>query len=239
MARDKSSFQFKKFSVFHQNASMKVGTDGVLLGAWTSKFETPQSILDVGTGSGLIALMLSQRFSLAFIKGIDIHEASIEDAKLNVKNFPFNHRIEMDIADFVNFQSENKFDLIVSNPPYFATALLSKEEDKNRVHHQGHLNMKNFIQNAIIVLSANGKIALILPTKEMLETIEIAKKYHLFPSRICDIKSSENQKAIRKMIEFSRDSTLDIIQESLVIYQSERVYTNEYKELTKDFYLNF
>lgn len=218
---------------------MKVGTDGVLLGAWTAQNSIPTHVLDVGTGSGLIALMMAQRFPSAYIKGIDIHEASIDDAKFNVKNFPFNHQIEMEIADFVNFKSDIKFDMIVSNPPYFSTALLSKEEDKNRVRHQGHLNMQNFIQNAVHNLSPKGAIALILPTKEMLETIEIAQNYGLIPHRICDIKSYENQQVIRKMVEFSRNSFNPIIYETLVIYQSERVYTDEYKELTKEFYLNF
>lgn len=218
---------------------MKVGTDGVLLGAWAAQNDSPTSILDVGTGSGLIALMLSQRFPKAYIKGIDIHAASIQDAIYNVKNFSFNHQIEMEIADFVDFKTDKEFDLIVSNPPYFSTALLSKKEEKNRVRHQGHLNMKNFIQNALNVLSPKGKIALILPTKEMLETIQIAKESLMFISKICDIKSSENQEVIRKMVEFSRVQPLNIIRENLVIYQSERVYTNEYKVLTKEFYLNF
>jgi tRNA1Val (adenine37-N6)-methyltransferase len=239
MARNKSKFYFKQFSIYHENSSMKVGTDGVLLGAWAAQNDSPTSILDVGTGSGLIALMMAQRFPNTFIKGIDIHADSIEDAKYNVQNFPFNHQVEMDIADFVNFKSDREFDFIVSNPPYFFMALLSKKEDKNRVRHQGHLNMKNFIQNAVYILSSKGKVALILPTKEILETIEIAQENELFISRICDIKSSENQEVIRKMVEFSKEQPLEVIQENLVIYQSERVYTDEYKELTKDFYLNF
>lgn len=239
MARNKSTFQFKKFSIYHQNSSMKVGTDGVLLGAWAAQNDLPNSMLDVGTGSGLIALMMSQRFPLADVKGIDIHAPSIDDAKQNVENFPFNNYVEMEVADFVNFKSDREFDWIVSNPPYFSTALLSQQEDKNRVRHQVHLNMKNFIHIAVSVLSSKGKIALILPTKEMLETIEIARENHFFVNRICDIKSFENLEVIRKMVEFSREQVVEVIQESLVIYKSERIYTEEYKELTKDFYLNF
>lgn len=239
MARNKSSFQFKQFSIYHQNSPMKVGTDGVLIGAWAARGSSPRSILDVGTGSGLIALMLAQRFPSAHILGIDIHTPSIEDALYNVENFPLAHHLEMKIADFVNFKSDKEFDWIVSNPPYFSTALLSQKEDKNRVRHQGHLNMEKFIMKASSILNINGKIALILPTKEMLETIEIAQSYHFYVNRICDIKSSENQDVIRKMIEFSKNQNIEILQEELIIYQSERVYTAAYKELTKDFYLNF
>jgi tRNA1Val (adenine37-N6)-methyltransferase len=239
MARNKSTFQFKKFSIYHLNSSMKVGTDGVLLGAWASQNDSPTYILDVGTGSGLIALMMSQRFPKACIKGIDIHAPSIDDAKQNVENSPFLNHVEMEVSDFLSFKPDREFDFIVSNPPYFSTALLSQQEDNNRVRHQGHLNMKNFIQIAAKILSSKGKIALILPTKEMLETIEIAQENHFFVSRICDIMSFENLDIIRKMVEFSRLEVVYVVQEKLVIYQSERVYTEEYKELTKDFYLNF
>ena len=239
MARNKSHFQFKKFTVCHQNSTMKVGTDGVLLGAWAAKDNSPKSILDVGTGSGLIALMLAQRCPMAYILGIDIHAPSIEDAKLNAQNLSFENHVEMTVADFVEFKIDNEFECIISNPPYFATALLSDKKDKNRARHQGHLNMKNFIQKAESILSKKGIISLILPTKEMLETIEIAKEFDLFPYRICDIKSSEDQEVIRKMVEFSRCKVENIIQENLIIYQSERVYTEAYKDLTKDFYLNF
>jgi tRNA1Val (adenine37-N6)-methyltransferase len=145
----------------------------------------------------------------------------------------------MEVSDFLSFKPDREFDFIVSNPPYFSTALLSQQEDNNRVRHQGHLNMKNFIQIAAKILSSKGKIALILPTKEMLETIEIAQENHFFVSRICDIMSFENLDIIRKMVEFSRLEVVHVVQEKLVIYQSERVYTEEYKELTKDFYLNF
>lgn len=239
MARDKSTFRFKKFSIRHQNASMKVGTDGVLLGAWCSKNFTPKNILDIGTGSGLIALMLAQRFPDAVITGIDLHDLSIQDAQFNADNFPWPNQVKMLAIDFLKFQPEKEFDFIISNPPYFSEALLSDRDDKNRVRHQVHLTMEKLVKRAKEMLSENGILSLILPTKEMLDTIEIAREYNLYPQRICPISSAEDQKPIRMMVEFSSAKTISPKEDLLIIYEADRSYTEQYKSLTKDFYLNF
>lgn len=217
---------------------MKVGTDGVLLGAWTAKNYVPENIIDVGTGSGLIALMLAQRFPDSSILGIDIHSPSVEDARFNVENFSLKHQVQIILADFLKLETATPVDLIISNPPYFSDALLSEKEDKNRVRHQVHLTMGNFIHRSSEILQPDGKISLILPLKEMQETILIAEALGIFPERVCYVSSAENLSPIRMMTEFSFHKTA-IQSEYLVIYEQDRSYTEQYKALTKEFYLHF
>lgn len=218
---------------------MKVGTDGVLLGAWVAQHFTPKNILDIGTGSGLISLLLAQRFQEAKIKGIDIHLPSVQDALENKHNFPLPHQLSFEKVDFADFISTEPFDLIVSNPPYFSAALLSHHLDKNAVRHQIHLTIEKLISKARNLLTPNGRIALILPTDEMNNAIETARKHQLYIERICYVRSFADQSIIRIMTEFSLSKVEKIREEDLIIYQDKNVYSEAYKGLTKDFYLNF
>lgn len=239
MKRDKSIFRFKKFSVQHQNSNMKVGTDGVLLGAWGAQHFTPKNILDVGTGSGLISLLLAQRFQEAKIIGIDIHLPSIQDALANKNNFPLPHQLSFKHIDLIDFTTTQKFDLIVSNPPYFSTALLSHQSHKNAVRHQIHLTIEQLISKSSALLTPNGKIALILPTNEMNSAIEMAKAHQLHTERVCYIRSFADQPVIRLMAEFSFNEIEEMREEQLIIYQEKNMYSEAYKNLTRDFYLKF
>ena len=238
MVRDKSVFHFKKFSVRHAYSTMKVGTDGVLIGAWSARNLQPHHILDVGTGSGLIALILAQRFPDANILGIDIHAPSIEDALYNKEHFKLSQTIEFKISDYNDFQTDEQFDLIVSNPPYFSNALLSDKIDKNQVRHQLSLNLKDFLLKSIKLLSKNGRVAVILPVKEMQYLIEYANEINLYPVRVCNISSFESQEAIRMMVEFVLGNVVSNV-EFLHIYENKGVYSRKYQDLTKDFYLAF
>ncbi|MCO5231872.1 MAG: methyltransferase [Chitinophagales bacterium] len=238
MSKDKSQFHFKKFSVYHQNATMKVGTDGTLIGAWAFKDVSPKYIVDVGTGSGLIALMLAQRFGDADILGIDIHEGSIQDALYNKSNFPLNHHLDFACKDFESIVLEKLPDAIISNPPYFSSALLSDRDDKNRARHQVYLTMDSLVKKATSLLNKEGRLALILPFSEMQIAIEFAAQYHWFPARKCFVYSTEGQLPVRMMVEFAKESSV-CYDEHLVIYHPDRTYTEAYKNLTKDFYLKF
>lgn len=239
MPRDKSTFRFKQFTVRHIQSTMKVGTDSVLLGSWTAQDIQPKRMMDVGTGSGILALMMAQRFPEAEIVGVDIHAPSIEDFQWNIDQFPLPHQLKAQHQDFLEFSLESKIDFIISNPPYFSEALLSDSDDKNRVRHQIHLTMEKLVQHAKNLLSENGILSLILPTKEMLETIEIAREHSLYPQRICNISSSADQKPIRMMVEFSGVASFSPEEDLLIIYEADRSYTEDYKRLTRDFYLNF
>ncbi|MCO5248499.1 MAG: methyltransferase [Chitinophagales bacterium] len=239
MAKDKSVFRFKKFEVRHAHSSMKVGTDGVLLAPWVVKDFTPQNILDIGTGSGLIALILAQRFPEADIEGIDIHTDSIRDALYNQTNFSLPNHLKFNIIDYKAYPTETRFDYIVSNPPYFSNVLLSGQKEKDSVRHQINLSLEDLIKKTVELLNTNGHLALILPSDQMERLILIAKKYLLHPIRICEISSFEKQKPIRIMTEFSLKNPAEVVSEKIHIYEREAVYSEVYKNLTKDFYLKF
>ena len=158
-------FQFKQFSISHDKCAHKVGTDGVLLGAWAG-VENPKHILDVGSGSGLIALMLSQRFPNAQVTGIELDTPSAIQAKENADNSPFKGRVEIVKGDFLQFTFAEKFDLIVSNPPFFKGNTSTGKTERDRARHEEHLPQAEFLQKAISILSKQGMLALILPREE-------------------------------------------------------------------------
>lgn len=238
MARDKSIFHFKQFQIRHALSTMKVGTDSVLLGSWIQLDDHPHKILDIGTGCGILALMMAQRFEGAEVLGIDIHYPSLQDFERNIENFPLKNQLRSLWTDFLDFSSEDKFDLILSNPPYFSEALLSDRHDKNRARHQLDLTMDKLVSRARDFLSPQGKLALILPTKEMKETMDYARDYQLYPYRIAHVSSDKYSPTIRMMVEFTRNEKT-VMEEHIHIYETDRSYTSQYKELTKDFYLNF
>lgn len=239
MPRDKSTFRFKQFTVRHIHSTMKVGTDSVLLGAWTAQDFLPKKIIDVGTGSGLLALMMAQRFPEAEILGIDIHGPSIEDFQWNIDQFPLPHRLHALHQDFLDYHPQSKVDFIISNPPYFSEALLSHRSDKNRVRHQIHLNMEKMIAHASDLLITGGILSIILPTKEMNEAIDIALTQGFYIKRIAHIASAEDTPIIRMLVEFSFQKEVSTIEETIFIYEKDRSYTPQYQSLTKDFYLHF
>lgn len=217
---------------------MKVGTDSVLLGSWIQMDDRPHNILDIGTGCGILALMMAQRFEGAEILGIDIHHPSLQDFEWNIQNYPLKNQLRSQCVDFLQFSSDEKFDLILSNPPYFSEALLSDRHDQNRVRHQLDLTMEKLVSRAGDILNPQGTLALILPSKEMKETMDYARDYQLFPYRIAHVASDKNSPVIRMMVEFTRDEET-VKEEHIHIYEPDRSYTSQYKELTKDFYLNF
>lgn len=239
MPRDKSVFRFKKFSVKHENSTMKVGTDSVLLGSWVAKDFSPTHIIDVGTGSGLLALMMAQRFPNANIVGLDIHAPSIEDFQWNIDQFPLPHQLNAQQKDFLEYHPIQKVDFIISNPPYFSESLLSDKQDKNRVRHQVHLNMEQMFLHSAKILMRGGVMAIILPTKEMQDTIEIAQSLEFYPKRIAYISSAQDMPVIRMMAEFTFQQKEILQEEEIFIYEKDRSYTQQYKSLTKDFYLHF
>ncbi len=239
MTRNKSTFRFKQFNVRHQNSIMKVGTDGVLLGAWVAQDYSPANILDVGTGSGLMALMLAQRFRNIPITGIDIHKESVSDAVYNRAHLPFDHLLTFEEKDFLEYTPASTLDLIVSNPPYFASSLLSDKKEKNTARHQLKLTAESFLKKAVQILNKSGKIALILPAHEMEKATKTAEINGLFLEKTCEISSFKESPVIRIMAEFSFRKAKDIRKEKLFIYDSEKEYSDKYRTLTKEFYLNF
>ncbi len=228
-------FRFKQFTVFHDQCAMKVGTDGVLLGAWTDCRDA-KKILDVGTGSGLIALMLAQR-SHASVCGIDIDENACKQAQLNVSHSPFAEQIEIRHCDYAAFTAHETYDLIVSNPPYFIHSLKSPGKTRSIARHNDALAVDTLLTKSLSVLSPTGKIALILPYEQREKTDSIASGIGLTKRRETMVKPLPDTPPKRILLEYSRQ--LSVSESStLCIELSRHHYSEEYRALTKNFYLN-
>ncbi len=220
---------------------MKIGTDGVLLGAW-AKIDSAKHILDIGAGTGVIALMAAQKNDQANIVGIEIDEASAKEATNNATNSPWNSRVKIlntSLQDFVKHHND-KFDHILSNPPFFTGGTLSSSQDKTSVRHTVKLSHSDLLRATQSLLSNEGRFSVILPHIEGLRFIEMAKSYNLYPIRQCDVYPDQTKKLERLLITFCKKESSDVIPEVLYIRDSpSSEFSEDYKFLTKDFYLNF
>ena len=216
---------------------MKVGTDGVLLGAWAD-IRSAQKILDVGTGSGLIALMLAQR-SLAEIHAIDIDPDACLQAGENAHSSPFAGRIRIEQTAFAEYadRCSDKYDLIVSNPPYFVASLKGPDGKRNLARHTDTLLLEDLIRDSCRLLTDNGRIALVLPTEQTGTLYEIAEKNNLFLHRRTDVIPQLNAAPKRLLTELSIQPTKSATINSLIIEEARHQYTEAYQALTRDFYL--
>ena len=231
-------FKFKQFTVFQEHCAMKVGTDGVLLGAWTNVGHC-QNILDVGTGTGLIALMLAQHNADAYIKAIDINEECVLQAHQNVLHSPFAHQITVEKKPFQEYAvvSDIKYDLIVSNPPYFQNSLKSPNQTRNNARHNDSLSFYEVLSDGASLLTKNGHISLIVPYEFKQALIEHAVTVGLFAHRITNVFPLPHRPAKRLLIELGREET-ECFEDNLTIELSRHQYTDEYKALTKEYYLD-
>lgn len=228
-------FQFKRFTVFHDRCAMKVGTDGVLLGAWTD-VSTSQRILDIGTGTGLIALMLAQRNATAQITAIDIDEAAVEQAKENIASSPWKNRIEVTQQDVCCFSSNRLFDTIVSNPPYFNQSLKGPDSQRNTARHTDSLDSSQLLEKVAEILHPEGRFSIIIPSDQTDEIIRIAATYGLHPSRQTDVITRPGLPPKRALLAFQK--TKGICHKNELVIELERhVYSEDYIALTRDFYL--
>jgi tRNA1Val (adenine37-N6)-methyltransferase len=230
-------FQFKQFTVWHDRCAMKVNTDGVILGAW-APVENTQSVLDIGSGTGVIAIMLAQRCPDANIIGVEIEPDASTQAKENCKNSPWSHRIEIIQDDFRHFQNNclNQFDLIVSNPPFFQQSLRNPDSKRHLARHNDSLSSRELISGVKNLLQPHGSFAVIIPY----ENIEIEDEtwiQGLYLQQILSIRTRENKPFSRKILLFKTEKPVKIIQDTLTIHQATGAYSDDYKNLTKEFYL--
>ncbi|MCL2329415.1 MAG: methyltransferase [Bacteroidetes bacterium] len=217
---------------------MKVGTDGVLLGAW-AHIENANRILDVGTGTGLIALMLAQRQPTATIDAIEIEENACQQACENVANSKWHNRISIFHTSLQNFELFGKYDLIVSNPPFFSQSLQNPDSAKTTARHNDTLLPMELAQHAKRLLQENGRIAVIYPVHEAHVFLNAAQETGFFPRRITHVIPSIGKKAKRMLVELQL-TPCDLIETELCIEKELRhTYTQEYIDLTRDFYLKF
>lgn len=219
---------------------MKIGTDGVLLGAWSSLDHNPNSILDIGTGTGLIALMLAQRSGAELIDALEIEENAYEQSVENFEKSNWGDRLFCYHAGFDEFveemQDEDKYDLIISNPPFYSEDYKSGNKNRDKARFADALPLTELIEGASLLLSENGHFDIIIPFSEEKNALNIAKEYNLYSNRITRVKGTESAPIKRSLISFSFDKTEPKIEE-LVLEISRHHYTEEFKELVKDFYL--
>ena len=236
-------FCFKQFSVENSASAQKVGTDGVLLGAWAggapaASYGTPARILDVGTGTGVIALMAAQRWGDAEITGIDIDAPSVEEAAANFAASPWNTRLKALKADFITFKDGAGYDLIISNPPFFSGQLRAPGERRSAARHADTLPHEALFASAKRLLRENGTLALVFPAEAERELILIGDRYDLFPVRICRVAAKWGKGAKRVLMEFS-GIRKEPLEEELCILGPDGEFSPEYKSLTGAFYLKF
>lgn len=234
-----SIFKFKQFSVNQDQTAMKIGTDGVLLGAWTPIENNPKSVLDIGTGTGIIALMLAQRSDAEQIDALEIDESAYEQAVENFENSPWGDRLfcfHAGLDEFID-DPEDEYDLIVSNPPFFSEEYRSENEQRDLARFQGAMPFEELVEAAVLLLSENGIFSVIIPFNEEDRFIELCAEAELFPIKVTRVKGTPNSKIIRSLLAFKRYELSVLTADELVIEISRHEYTPEYISLTKDFYL--
>lgn len=231
-------FQFKKFSVQQDNCAMKIGTDGVLLGAWAVLKDTTATILDIGTGTGVIALMLAQRCDAQQIDALEIDAAAYEQATDNFENSPWSDRLycyHAGLDEFVE-EPEDLYDVIVCNPPFFSEDVKTNNPQRDAARFQEAMPFEELLEATDLFLSDLGVFSVIIPTKEEQKFIKLAANYSLFPCKITHVKGSPSSEIKRSLLAFNRNNTNSFVTGILVIETSRHQYTDEYKQLTRDFY---
>lgn len=231
-------FRFKRFSVDDSGCAMKIGTDGVLLGAWTP-LPVSGNALDIGCGSGLVSMLIAQRNPLLTITAVEIEPDAAAMAGNNIACSPFADRIEVICSDIRNYQKhkQHKFDLIVSNPPYFQTALKGKENNRNRARHDLTLNFDELSETVSLLLQETGVFALILPHASFDNFRNIAAGYGIFPSGITYVLHRPEAPYNRVLATFGKRSIVRPTVTSLIIMDNDKEYSQQYLELVRDFYL--
>jgi len=230
-------FSFKQFTVYHDRCAMKVGIDGVLLGIWC-QIDGATHILDIGTGSGLIALILAQR-STALIDAIDIDTNAVLQASENIKLSPWGNRIKAEEISLQSFatKARQQYDLIVSNPPYFVNSLKAPVENRALARHTDSLTHDELILNATKLLKPTGRICIILPVNEALLCRDFALSQGLFCSREVQVIPKPEAKPKRTLMEFGLQPHSKEESELVIESEERHHYSAEFSLLAKDFYL--
>ncbi len=231
-------FIFKQFAVQQDNCAMKIGTDGVLLGAWTSIKSNPNTILDIGAGTGLIALMLAQRAVSENIEAIEIDDAAYEQCVENFEASPWADRLfcfHAGLDEFVD-EIDDFYDLIVSNPPFYSEEVASGNSARDIARQNQSLPFEELIEAVSKLLSPSGIFSTIIPHKEELQFIDLAEQVGLYPEHITRVKGNPSSEIKRSLLQFTFNKK-EVLKDELTIEVERHQYTPAYIALTKAFYL--
>ncbi|NRB63073.1 MAG: methyltransferase [Saprospiraceae bacterium] len=232
-------FEFKQFSIAQDQCTMKVGTDGVLLGAWCN-VDNVQTALDIGTGTGVIAIMLGQRNTDMEIHAVEIDGQACAQAKENIKQAPWAGRLQLHQNSIQDFAAswDDKFDLIVSNPPFFTGGTFSDQQDRNNVRHTIKLPHGDLLRSARQLLSREGKFCVILPLIEGLRFEELARTYHLYCTHKTEVLPKATKSVERLLMQFEWEEKPCKIEQLVIQHKGRNEWTDEYIALTHAFYLH-
>ena len=232
-------FKFKQFTVQQDRCAMKIGTDGVLLGAWCPIENNPNSVLDIGAGTGILSLMLAQRSEAYQMDALEIEEEAFEQCVENFEASPWSDRLfcfHAGLDEFVD-EPEDEYDIIISNPPFYTENYKTTNEQRDLARFQEVMPFEDLIEAADLLLSENGIFAVIIPYKEEERFIDLCAEVELFPVKVTRVKGSHNTPIIRSLLAFKRYELSVLEADELVIEINRHEYTDDYINLTKDFYL--
>jgi len=226
-------FHFRHFSIQQSQAAMKVGTDSMLLGSLCN-FDNARSVLDIGTGTGVLSLMIAQRFAPAHITAIEIDEAAAADAQINFSDHPFSSEIELIRIDIRQFHTDKLFDGIITNPPFFENSSQSMLEDRNLARHTTTLSFSDLFSVSARLLVSEGKLWMILPADVTRQITAIALENGFHFRTLINVEGKPG-KPVRTIMEFGKAAKEPAIS-SFIVRTADGSYTNEYIALTKEFH---
>lgn len=232
-------FKFKQFALNQDRCAMKIGTDAVLLGAWCPIDNTPKSILDIGAGTGILALMLAQRTNADQIDALEIDEEAYEQCVENFEGSPWADKLfcyHAGLDEFVD-DPEDEYDLIISNPPFYSEDSKTSDEQRDLARFQDAMPFDDLIEAADLLLSENGTFAVVIPYKEEDRFIELCAEYELYPVKATRVKGSYKTPIVRSLLAFKRFELSVLTADELVVEINRHEYTDDYINLTQDFYL--
>lgn len=232
-------FKFKQFAINQDRCAMKIGTDAVLLGAWCPIDNNPKAILDIGAGTGILALMLAQRTNADQIDALEIDEEAYEQCVENFEGSPWADKLfcyHAGLDEFVD-DPEDEYDLIISNPPFYSEDFKTENEQRDLARFQDAMPFEDLIEAVDLLLSEDGLFALVIPYKEEDRFIELCAEYELYPVKATRVKGSHKTPIVRSLLAFKRFELSVLTADELVVEINRHEYTDDYINLTQDFYL--
>jgi len=232
-------FQFKQFTIQQEHVAMKVGTDGVLLGAWASVPGPGSRVLDVGTGTGLIALMIAQRANNVSVDALEIDPSSARQALDNFQNSPWKERIHCIQSSFQDYSSQckSRYDLIICNPPYFSASSKAPSKEKNLARHDDSLSLEDIFRDSVSLMKNTTIISLILPVQKERQAMDLITEHKLYLNRLTRVKPAPGKSTKRILLEFSFSPGKSIEDDLTIETETRHMYSDRFKNLIDEFYL--